>query len=359
MRKLSADAFLDRLFPVPAEAPLLFPPDVALSMPLLDVRSPCEFAHSHLPGAVNFPLFSDEERARLGVVYKESGREEATRLGFAFVGPRLGGMAQQLSAIAGKNGSLALYCSRGGMRSSSVAWLCNMLGLRGMLLAGGYKAFRRHVLRSFETKRRLLVLGGHTGAGKTVVLHRLAARGEQVIDLEGLAAHRGSAFGSWPDKGQPSTANFENLLSLALSATDPARPLWVEDESENLGTVNVPFAFFRQMREAPVVVLEVPRETRLARALSEYGRIERDRIALCLERIKKRLGGVAHKQASAHLAAGDMASLASLLLDYYDRAYDKQLARRPPAARVQAGTEEEAAGRLQGALRMPPHWATS
>lgn len=354
MRKVSVNAFLDGLFPAPAEAPLRFPTGAAPSMPLLDVRSPCEFMRSHLPGAVNFPLFSDEERADTGTAYKNSGRKEAVCLGFTLVGPRLGAMARELVAIAGPNRSLALYCSRGGMRSGSMAWLCAALGLRGMLLTGGYKAFRRHVLRSFETRRRLLVLGGRTGAGKTETLHRLAARGEQVLDLEGLAAHRGSAFGARPDQGQPSPGHFENLLSMALARTDPGRPVWVEDESENLGAVNVPFAFFRQMREAPVFVLDVPKKARLARVLDEYGAMKRDHMALCLDRIKKRLGGVAHKQAHEYLAAGDLASLASILLEYYDRAYDKQLARRPPAARVRAETPEEAAERLLESLERFP-----
>ena len=346
MRRVNVGVFLHDLFPAPAKAPVLFPPDVTPDVPLLDVRSPCEFAQSHIPGAVSFPLFSDEERAQVGTLYKNAGRERAMCLGFTLVGSRLGTMAEQLAAIAGDGKRLALYCSRGGMRSGSVAWLCATLGLRGTVLAGGYKAFRRHVLHSFAIPRRLLVLGGRTGSGKTEVLHRLAALGEQVVDLEGLAAHRGSAFGSWPDRPQPSTAQFENLLSLALAGTDPGRALWVEDESENLGKNNVPTDFFRQMRDAPVIVLDVPRQARLDRALAEYGNIAREETAQCLDRIRKRLGGLAHKQAHEHLAADDLPPLASILLDYYDRAYDKQLVRRPPAGRVRAESVEEAAGRL-------------
>lgn len=346
MRRVSADAFLAGLFAPPGPQPLTVDACPRPAVPLLDVRSPCEFAQSHVPGAVNVPLFTDEERAQVGTLYKNAGREEAMCLGFSLVGPRLGTMARQLSDIAGSGRSLAVYCSRGGMRSGSVAWLCATLGLHGTVLAGGYKAFRRHVLHSFETPRRLLVLGGRTGAGKTEVLHRLAARGEQVVDLEGLAAHRGSTFGSWPDKQQPSTAHFENMLALALDAFDPGRPVWVENESENLGTVNIPHAFYRAMREAPVVVLDVPEKARLARALAEYGGIAPEEMARCLDRIKKRLGGLAHKEAHASLAGGDLAALAAILLEYYDRAYDKQLARRPAAERVYAETPEEAVEKL-------------
>lgn len=321
-----------------------FPP----TLPLVDVRSPAEFQQGHIPGAVNIPLFSDSERAKVGTVYKTLGRDEAVVQGLAFVGPRLEAMARAFLSLAAGGRDVAVYCSRGGMRSGSVAWLMRTLGLRAHVLEGGYKTFRRHVLAFFSCFQdsppyALRVLGGRTGSGKTEVLRLMAEKKAQVVDLEGLARHRGSAFGALEGIPQPSNEHFENLLALALKQCDPAFPVWVEDECENLGRINLPGAFFRCLRAAPLAVLEVPHEARLARVLADYGDTPKGEMLSGIDRIRKRLGGLEHKRAQAFLEENNMRELAEILLAYYDRAYEKQLRCRTPYAVVNAVAPADAA----------------
>lgn len=327
------------------------------ALPLLDVRSPAEFHQGHIPGARGLPLFSDAERAAVGTLHAERGGEAALLHGLACVGPRLEELARCLLDAAGQGGELAVYCSRGGMRSASLVWLCGILGLRAHVLEGGYKAFRRYVLQCFALPRTLLILGGRTGSGKTEILHRMARLGAQVVDLEGMAGHRGSAFGAVAGCPQPTCEHFENRLAVALSQRDPLLPIWVEDECENLGCVNLPRFFFRQLRAAPVLVLQMPWRARLERVLAEYGGMPRDAMAAGLERIKKRLGGLEHKRGLCCLARGDLPGFAAILLEYYDRAYAKQLRDRPVAATADASSTEAATDLLlrlaESGLRLP------
>jgi tRNA 2-selenouridine synthase len=237
------------------------------------------------------------------------------------------------------------------MRSASVGWLLEQAGFRVLYLQGGYKAYRRHVLDTLAVPRPLLVLGGMTGAGKTEVLRELAALGSQTLDLEGLAAHRGSAFGALPGREQPRIEQFENLLADEASAMDPDRPVWVEDESRNLGRVNIPRPFFAHMGASPLVRLDVPRADRTERIARGYDPAHAARAAEGLDRIRKRLGGENHRAAKEALAAGDYARVTDLLLDYYDRAYAGQLARRPSAAHALAVAPGEAPLSLAKKLR--------
>lgn len=323
----------------------------APALALIDVRSPGEFRQGHMPGAVNLPLFSDEERAVVGTLYKRQGRNEAVFTGLGLVGPKMELLARKASEIAGPEQEVCLYCSRGGMRSRSMGWLFSQAGVRAHLLQGGYKTFRRHVLAFIEEicaadSLRLIALGGRTGSGKTEVLRLMASRGAQVIDLEGMARHRGSAFGGLPNTAQPTCEHFSNLLALALARCDQELPVWVEDESENIGTVNLPAPFYRKLRASALALLETPDSQRLERVLKDYGDMPRVEMGEALDRISKRLGGLEHKKARELLAAGDLRSLAALLLGYYDRAYDKQLHKRSPEAVVRAESPEQAAERL-------------
>lgn len=322
-------------------------------LPLIDVRSPGEFARGHIPGAENIPLFSDVERAEVGTLYKRQGYDAAVLQGLAFVGPKLESLARQVLALCGRDGEngpeAALYCERGGMRSGSVAWLLQTAGCAAHILEGGYRRFRRYVLDLFEKPHNLRVLGGSTGSGKTEALHCMAREGVRIVDIEGLARHRGSAFGWLPDCPQPSQEHFENLLAMALDSRDPEIPIWVEDECENLGRINLPKPLYRQLRAAPLVLLEVPDAARLARVLEEYGHMPPEEMGQCLDRIRKRLGGLAHKQAHACLAQKDLAGLARILLDYYDRAYAKQLNGRRTLAVVRAASAQAAAPLLSRA----------
>jgi len=203
--------------------------------PLVDVRSPGEFDQGHIPQAINLPLFSDGQRTQVGTCYKQQGRQAAVLLGLALVGPRLQELAQGLSALAQPGQPLRLHCWRGGMRSSSMAWLASSLELPVVLLDGGYKAFRRWVLASFERPLPLLLLAGRTGTGKTDLLQALAERGQAVVDLEGLANHRGSSFGGLGMAPQPSSEHYENLLAAALLALNERSPIWLEAESAQVG----------------------------------------------------------------------------------------------------------------------------
>ncbi|MFM7229758.1 MAG: tRNA 2-selenouridine(34) synthase MnmH [Cyanobacteriota bacterium] len=302
---------------------------------LVDVRSPAEHRQGHIPGAVNLPLFDDDERAQVGTVYKQEGRNAAVRLGLALTGPRLAGWGERLTQLAA-TGPLRVYCWRGGLRSGSVGWLAATLGLDHCLLAGGYKSFRQWVLAEVARPRRLMVLGGSTGCGKTEVLQALRRRDQPVVDLEALANHRGSSFGGLGLGAQPSGEAFENALAWSLREHSPSRAVWVEAESAQVGRCRIPAGFWALMKEAPLVLLERPLDERVA-ALTELYGVQAP--ALLLEatiRLERRLGPQRTVAATDHIRAGAMADACRIMLDYYDRTYAHELSRRPaPIARLE------------------------
>lgn len=300
----------------------------ARELPVLDVRTPAEFAKGHVPGAVNLPLFSNEERAGIGTAYLHQGRQSAVQLGLAMVGPRLPGLATALLAAASPGG-LLIHCWRGGMRSESMAWLAGMLGCRVATLAGGYKSFRREALACFDRERKLRVVAGLTGTGKTAVLHALAERGEPVLDLEALARHKGSVFGDLGEQPQPTQEQFENDLATALWSTDPGRPLWIEDESQTIGRRVVPPALWNRKRRSRFAVIELPLEARVDHLCKTYQNHPAEQLESRIEGIRRRLGGERTNQALAAFRAGDTAAACRLLLHYYDRTYRNSLAALP------------------------------
>ena len=300
----------------------------ALPYPVLDVRAPIEFAQGHVPGALNLPLFTDEERARIGTTYKQLSQERAVHLGLEFFGPKMSTLVKQAQKLVpGKE--VRLHCWRGGMRSGAVLWLLELAGFRVHLLDHGYKDYRRAVLASFAGPRQWRVLGGLTGSGKTDVLHALAARGERMLDLEGIAHHKGSAFGAIGQPAQPTQEQFENNLAAALARLPTDAPIWVEDESRQIGRLTSPPALFAQLMAAPRFVLEVPRPARVAKLAAEYGAEDPALLTEAIERLRKRLGGLATQQAQAAAAAGDFPRMVELVLDYYDKTYTYGLAPRP------------------------------
>ena len=244
---------------------------LAAKGPIVDVRSPGEFEQGHVPGAVNLPLFSNDERAQVGTTYKQQGRQLAVQLGLELVGLKLPSLAQALLELAEADQTLRLHCWRGGMRSGSMAWLASTLELPVLLLEGGYKAYRRWVLACFESAWPLLVLGGRTGTGKTDLLHALRQRGQAVVDLEGLANHRGSSFGGLGQPPQPSTEHYENLLAASLTASAGQAPIWLEAESAQVGRCRIPAGLWRQMGEAPAVEIQRPIAERVEQLVSVYG----------------------------------------------------------------------------------------
>lgn len=301
-------------------------------VPIIDVRTPDEFAAGHIPGAVNVPLFTNEERIEIGTAYKQEGRSRAVSLGLRRVGPRLEALAGRLLELSGRHDSrLHIHCWRGGMRSGSVAWLMeSTFGCRVATLKGGYKAFRRWVLDSFDIPREVRFVSGLTGSGKTEILKELADLGECMVDLEGLAHHKGSAFGQLGETPQPAQAQFENALALAWRATDPGRPVWLEDESRMIGKRVLPEPIWNLKLDARFDVIEIPDEERIAHLCEIYARFSPTELEAGVEAIRSRLGGGRAKAAIEALRGGDFAGTCRLVLSYYDRAYQACLAVHPP-----------------------------
>ncbi|MEZ7955031.1 MAG: tRNA 2-selenouridine(34) synthase MnmH [Bacteroidales bacterium] len=298
----------------------------AKSLPVLDVRSPGEYVQGHIPGALSLPLFNDEERAKVGTLYKQQGKIISVQKGLEFVGPKLKGFTK--FALKLNSPEILVHCWRGGMRSSSMAWLLETVGLKVSLLEEGYKGYRKLVHSSFSAPLKILLLGGYTGSGKTELLQLLQGSGEQILDLEGLANHKGSAFGSLGQPNQPSTEQFENLLHSEIAKLDTSHHVWVEDESRNVGKVFIPKPFWDQMRSSPLIRVDVPYEIRLARLMRDYACFEAEGLAASIKKIEKRLGFDKCKKALDACNSGDRELSARICLDYYDSAYGSQLETR-------------------------------
>lgn len=293
--------------------------------PLLDVRSPAEFRQGHIPGAVSFPLFDDAERAAVGTMYKQVGKEQAMELGLHFVGPKLETFVREAKKIAPER-KLMIHCWRGGQRSGSLAWLFRQAGFEVETLEGGYKSYRQHVLNAFESlDLKLVVIGGRTGTGKTTILKALADTGEQIIDLEGLAKHKGSAFGFIGEMPQPSVEQFENDLFEAMSQLDAGRRIWLENESHSIGRVFIPEPFWQKMKVAPLVVLQIPDEQRIQNLLRDYVLTDKEDLKIAFRKIDRKLGGLQLKIALEALERNDFATAAGIALHYYDKTYQHGL----------------------------------
>lgn len=303
----------------------------AKSIPVVDVRTPLEFDHAHIPGAYNLPIFTNEERVQVGTTYKQQGREEAILLGFDFTGPKWSEFIKTALKIA-PDKKIGVHCWRGGMRSGAMAWALNLYGFDVYLLEGGYKAFRNWVLSKFNEQYPLIILGGMTGSGKTQVLHELKTRGRQVIDLEGLAEHQGSSYGSMGKESQPSQEHFENLLATELDSIDQREPLWLEDESLTIGKRFIPNGIWHQMRVAGVLKMEVPAGERIRFLASEYGKLDPDFLVECTERIGKRLGPVQTRDAVKAIRENRMEDFVEQVLIYYDKTYANGQNKRLPAS---------------------------
>jgi tRNA 2-selenouridine synthase len=296
-------------------------------IPLADVRTPAEFEHGHIPGAFNLPLFSDEERVSIGTTYKHAGKEAAILLGFDLTGPKWSRFIRQALEKAPEK-KIAVHCWRGGMRSGAMAWALDLFGFEVYRVEGGYKQYRRWVLDQFEATYALVVLGGMTGSGKTRILHELRAIGQQVIDLEELAQHRGSSFGSMNKLVQPTQEQFENNLASELNKRDKQRNIWVEDESSSIGKRTIPRAFWDQMVASFMIDIKVSTAQRIDALVLEYGSLDRDFLIECTERIRKRLGLDQAKNAIIAIKENRIADFIRLVLVYYDKTYRTSLAHR-------------------------------
>lgn len=306
--------------------------ELAKTWPVFDVRSPGEYEHAHIPGAYSLPLFSDEERKVVGTTYKQQSRELAIKVGLDFFGPKMRSMVETAEAIVKEHKAegydaaskkILVHCWRGGMRSAAIAWLLDLYGFDVYTLNGGYKQFRRRVLQQLEIKYPFKVLGGYTGSGKTYILHELEKNGATVVDLEGIAKHKGSAFGAIGMPKQPSQEMFENLLATALSTK--TGEIWVEDESHRIGLVNLPINLWKHMRCCSIHFIDIPFEERLKHIIEEYGKLDRERMKDAIQRIHKRLGPLETKTALQFLEEENMADCFRILLKYYDKWYGRGL----------------------------------
>jgi tRNA 2-selenouridine synthase len=303
---------------------------------ILDVRSPSEFAEDHLPGALNLPVLDDAERARIGALYKQLSPFEAKRVGAALVARNIARHVEGPLAGMTRGWRPLVYCWRGGKRSGALAHVLREIGWEAKTLEGGYKAYRRHVVESLErlpTRFLFRVVHGATGSGKSRLLAALAEAGAQVLDLEGLAEHRGSVLGALPGRAQPSQKLFESRLLAALGALDPARPVFVEGESRRIGQVQLPGALIETMRAAACLRLVAGLETRVALLLDEYRHFFAERGALeaqldCLVDLHSR---ATVEEWKALAAQGDWGTMVQrLLAEHYDPAYRRSATRNFP-----------------------------
>lgn len=292
-----------------------------LNLPIVDVRSPGEFTKGHITEAINIPVFSDAERADLGHIYKNISPQTAIEKGYFYVNPKL----EELTSLAEKvsiNKRLIVHCWRGGMRSNSFAKHLYQNGFNEVyVIEGGYKAYRNYALATFDSVFNIIMLGGFTGSGKTFILKELKSLGEQIIDLEALANHKGSTFGGLNQPPQPTTEQFENNLHHELFKVDKSRAIWIEDESHNIGRNEIPHSFFAQMQEARLIFIDIPKPERAKHLVEEYSVCEKQKLADSIMHISKRLGGLNVKNALDYLAKDNFFDVAMIALGYYDKSY--------------------------------------
>jgi tRNA 2-selenouridine synthase len=352
---------------------------------VLDVRSPSEYIHAHIPSAKSLPLFNDDERKIVGTAYKQESKQTAIKLGLDFFGKKMREMVEGVESLVKSYGSgitgssnastetnikrinttnpqpstpqpitVLLHCWRGGMRSAGVAWLLDLYGFKVYTLVGGYKAYRNWVLKQFEQQYHCKIIGGYTGSGKTLLLHALAKEKKAIIDLEALANHKGSALGALGQAKQPTQEMFENLLAKELSqknnesskSSEPTlnhelstlnlqastfNPIWMEDESQRIGNIKIPDTLWKTMRSSKIYFFDIPFEERLNYLTAEYGVHKKDELVTAIMRIQKRLGGLETKNAINFLLENNFKECFRILLAYYDKYYLKGLYNRENA----------------------------
>ena len=302
-----------------------------LTSPIVDVRSPSEFLQGHWPGAINIPLFSDIERETIGKSYKKESRLKAIFIGLKFILPRstklLKTIVQTITQRDKGGNSLRIYCWRGGMRSRSFAWLARTIGVNTFLLQGGYKSYRKWVLKQFETDLPIRLIGGKTGTRKTDLLNSIKNENIHVIDLEGIANHRGSSFGSLGMEKQPSTQQFENTIADSIEEfhQNNALEIWIEAESSNLGKCRIPNSLYIKMKKAPVLEIIKDKNERVKNLVNVYSQNSQTELKDAVNRISKRLGPQRTKVALTAIEKKEWSKACESMLDYYDKCYEYEL----------------------------------
>ena len=302
-----------------------------LTSPIIDVRSPSEFSQGHWPGAINVPLFTDSERETIGKSYKKESRLKAIFNGLKVTLPKATKLLEIILHTTTKkdqgNKSIRIYCWRGGMRSRTFAWLARTIGIKTYLLKGGYKNYRKWVLNQFEADLPIRVLGGKTGTRKTDLLNYINHENLYVIDLEGIANHRGSSFGSLGMKKQPSTQQFENFLAESIDEFQKSNAIeiWLEAESSNLGKCRIPNSLFIKMKKAPIIEIIKTKDERVDNLVNVYSQNTQIELKEAVERIRKRLGPQRTKEAIVAIEKKEWSKACKAMLDYYDRCYEYEL----------------------------------
>jgi len=299
--------------------------------PLIDVRSPGEYYKGHLPNSINIPLFDNDERTIIGTIYKKEGRKKAVIEGLKFFEKKMELLLDNLfmnidsyKTIHNKNNEflIRIYCSRGGMRSQSIAWLLDKYKLNPITLKGGYKIYRKWVLDSFLKKLNIVVIGGKTGTGKTRLLSLLEKYKYQTIDLEGFACHRGSTFGGLGMKEQPTNEQFENKIAEKLNSFNCSNNIFVEAESANIGKCKIPHEFFNQMKNSRRIEILRSESNRLDELIDTYSVFKKEELQESVLRIKKRLGPQRTKIALESINNEKWDLVCRSVLDYYDKCYE-------------------------------------
>jgi len=292
----------------------------ARHVPVIDVRSPSEFSRGHIPGALSIPLFDDVERSDVGTLYHKAGREEAIKKGLEIVGPKMKSYVEWALKSA-KDGELMVYCWRGGMRSESMAWLFETSGIKASVLENGYKGFRNFIHGSFERNQPMIIIGGMTGSGKTELLRKISDAGFPVTDLESLANHKGSVFGSLGMPEQPSNEHFVNLLGMSWNSHDHSVPVFLEDESLNIGRDSIPKPLYEKMQRSYLFYVDMPLEARVERLFIEYAHFPAGQLNELIGKISRRLGGTNASKARKAVEEGRLKDAIRIILVYYDKAY--------------------------------------
>jgi len=299
-------------------------------LPLLDVRSPSEFLAGHIPTAINFPILNDENRKLVGICYKTKGHDEAVLLGYKLAGPHFNEIIKEAFILFPEK-KVSLHCFRGGLRSKIMSYLLETAGFTINLLDGGYKSYRKFVLDILDKDLNIKVLGGYTGSGKTEILQNLGAHNSQIIDLEKLANHKGSAFGSLGLGSQPTQEQFENNLAAQILQLDNSKTIWVEDESRMIGCLVLPTKIYDKIRSSPLVFLDYTSVERSQKIITEYGCFPKDLLIESTKKIRKRLGDETLRLAIDFLAVDDYNNWVSIILNYYDKTYLFGLEKRTSA----------------------------
>jgi tRNA 2-selenouridine synthase len=296
--------------------------------PVLDVRSEGEFLQSHVPGAINLAILNNEERKKVGIVYKNEGSYEAMIKGFELVGPRFHLIIKEAIRLFPEK-KVLIYCWRGGMRSEIMSWILGMAGFEIFRLKGGYKVYRKLTYEAVRQKRDYLVLGGKTGVGKTDLLHHLKKLGESTIDLEDLARHKGSSFGGIGKDPQPSIEQFENLLAEEFFRIPDSKEIWIENESRRIGKVILAKELYEHIIKAPLIEIHKTREERIQNIKKEYAHLPHEDLKNAVKRLQKKLGSLRTAEAIEAIDSRQHDLWIDNLLQYYDRAYEYDLEENP------------------------------